>query len=655
MKALTKETARLLTPIQVRDSDRLELALSSDSKHFIVRIYAETVWQDTPGETWPSGRARTLIHRIPEKKRYTANSAGEHWMFGASDMTAEIINQSWPKSQLVWKEADAKLLYKFLLTSKARQDLNAENVAHFKEHNELLPRHNFDLHPNMPLARYQELGLCNSMDNESYALFMEQGTGKTAIVVARICNEAKRHYARTKTPYLAIIVCPKQLRFNWEAEFRKFATEQGRLTRISGSELRRTKQLIDALDVEPEDRYSVVLISYDSLGRTQGLGRIPWDLGVLDESHYVKTESTKRWKACRKLRDRCKQRMVLSGTPITNTVLDLYTQWEFLGEGASGFTTSAGFHRFYAVYEDRGTQEAGFSRLVGVQNLPFMQERLARQALVIKKKEVLKDLPDKQYDLYEIEMAEDQATIYKQVLKEVMVEVEDTLNKADKKHMTVNNILTKMLRLAQVTSGHVVYDPVVDQDGTVIREKIVDRLDPNPKIEAVVEILKEKESKDKTIIWACFVQDIKSIASRLKLEGIDCVTFYGGTKDDEREEAVRRFNEDPTCKVFIGNPTAGGTGLTLLGYPPGHEHEDLYDTNANHVIYFSQNWSMPARAQSEDRCHRRGTREPVRITTLTVPETIDVVIHERVAGKIQHANDVADVKDLLKSVFNRDF
>jgi len=788
VKALTRETAQLLKPIPVGETDRLELAITADSRYFLARLYRdEQSYDGSAIETYPSHRAIQLSTRIPERQRHAGSGVGEHWKFGASDMTVEIINECWPQKQLVFRDEETRLLFQYLLFSKRRQDLNAENVAHFKEHG-LLPLHDFALHPNMPLARYQELGLVNSADNEGYALFMEQGTGKTAIVVSRICNEAKRlregrvdeqayqqsvasiqakaeasikeletetwerlkqsldrkenklknaamKLAASRTvslsfegaaaelllkaqrvvaevnallarrqyeiieelnqlrveatslakqrleaeivrikantelqisrlkqrrvpgeqrPYLAIVVCPKQLRFNWEAEFHKFATEQGRLTRIAGSELRRTKQLIDAIDTDPNDLYSVVIISYDSLGRTQGLDRIPWDLAVLDESHFIKNSGTQRWKAARKLRDRAKQRMVLTGTPITNTVLDLYTQFEFLGEGSSGFTTATGFRQFYGVFDDRN-RETGFAKLVGVQNLPFMRERLARLSLIIKKSEVLKDLPDKQYDVYEVEMSEEQAKLYAVVQEAVIAEIKDELDESKNREMSVNNILTKMLRLAQVTSGFAVYDAVYNESGDCLREKMVDRLDPNPKIETLVEILKEKERKDKTIVWATFVQDIKSISGRLHVEGIDSVVFYGATKDSDREDAVRRFNEDPKCKVFIGNPAAGGTGLNLLGYPPGHPHEDLYDTNANHVIYFSQNWSMPARAQSEDRCHRRGTREPVRITDLMIPETIDEVIRQRVTSKIDIANSVADVRELLKNIFKRPF
>lgn len=789
MRALTKETAKLLEPIQASRSDRLELSLQSDGKYFLAHAYAvQTRMDGSEYRTFPSYHTGKLWVRIPEKSRLTSGEVGEHWKLGATDTTATIISESWPHEQIVFASADAKLMFKYLIANHARQSINAEATAHFREHG-IVPNHELGLHPTNKLAGYQQVALFNAMDNEGYALFMEQGTGKTAVVVARICNEARRlregtydergyqqsveqFQARLETeikemreeqtkemeaaierketklknaakkaaerrrvtinfegpavealhqaklairdaedwlnrryaeiyvemlkiklhaqdllqwkirqeearlkqrtanliaglqrkripgvnrPYLAVIVCPKQLRFNWELEFFKFATERGRLTRISGPELKRTKQLIDAIEVDPEDLYSVVIISYESISRTQGLDRIPWDLAVLDESHFIKNPSTKRWKATRDLRIKARQRMCLTGTPITNTVMDLYTQWEFLGEGWSGFSSHTAFKQFYGVFDERSA-ETGFNKIVGVQNLPFMKERIAQQAFVVKKAEVLKDLPSKQYDVWEVEMTEEQTEVYNRIRDQIAIEIENELDRKDvPKSMTVTNILTKMLRLAQVTSGFVAYDPVYSDTGDVIRERIVDRIDPNPKLEALIEISKDKTPRDKTIVWATFVQDIKTISSRLKLEQMDHVLFYGGTSDSEREEAIRRFNEDPRCKIFIGNPAAGGTGLNLLGYPAGHEHADLYDTNCNHVVYYSQNWSMPARAQSEDRCHRRGTREPVRITDLMIPGTIDQEIRNRVLNKRTVADDISNIKDLLKSIFNRQF
>lgn len=114
-----------------------------------------------------------------------------------------------------------------------------------------------------------------------------------------------------------------------------------------------------------------------------------------------------------------------------------------------------------------------------------------------------------------------------------------------------------------------------------------------------------------------------------------------------RERAVWAFNNDPTCTVFIGNPSAGGTAINLWGYNP--ERPEM-TTNCDRVIYYSQNWSMPVRSQSEDRCHRIGTRKSVRYTDLVVAGTIDEEIRARVLGKKMRAIEMQDLREVLERV-----
>ena len=256
------------------------------------------------------------------------------------------------------------------------------------------------------------------------------------------------------------------------------------------------------------------------------------------------------------------------------------------------------------------------------------------------------ELPDKLYDVIEVEMTPDQRKIYKQVQRDLAIEIEADMNRTDiPKTLVVQNILTKMLRLAQITSGFVTWDAVYDDEGNELRPKIIDRIDSNPKLEELVTLIQESAKDEKFIVWGCWVQDIKSIAARLEVEGFDCVTYYGQTKDDDRVEAERRFNCDPNCKVFIGNPQAGGTGLNLHGYDIENPETSL--TNASHVVYFSQNWSMVYRSQSEDRCHRKGTRVPVQVTDLCVPGSIDEEIRTRVTNKRLSAYEIQECKDIV--------
>jgi len=777
MKTLSESTAHLFRPLNLSPDDRMSVELDEEGKKFLCQLWRASEHAHE-GRTYRSHGAGQFPWRVPERKRL--HGTHETWAFAATDYTACLIKDLWPAEQLVVSEDAARVLNYLCLTVEAQMQ-NARRTAEWRQlrlepSDEILDSENF------PLAGYQRVGLHNSLHQEGYSLFMEQGTGKTPVVIARVCNEATElreglldtdaarqtasqihaEYARmiaeeraeidsnverqienkkTKLQnaakrqaakqtvkldfegtadmalvharnavrnveswfgrrmveindemrrlagifraeaadlkskreadlatirdrkinaivaprrqpenrfYRVLVVAPKNVRMNWALEFEKFSTCDGRVTVLRGDEIKRAKQLVDAMtknDNGDNPLYTVVICSYETLSRSWNLLQmIEWDLTVLDESHYVKNQGTKRWKYAKKLRSLSRQRMILTGTPITNTPLDLYTQLEFLGHGWSGFQSWANFRSFYGVYK---STEQGHNKLVDVQNMPFMQERLARMSFSVKKTEALPDLPEKLYDVHEVEMTPEQSQFYLDVRDKLVAEIERDLEKSTmNKQLVVNNILTKLLRLAQITSGFIVWDQ--EYDGETLGPREIDRLDPNPKIEALVEILKDKRPDQKTLVWACWVQDIKSIRSRLELEGIDCVTFYGGTSDEKRDEAVRRFNEDPDCKVLIGNATAGGVGLNLLGYPPGRP--DDTETNCDHIVYFSQNWSPTARSQSEDRPHRRGTRCNVRVTDLCVPGTIDEEIRARVLKKRIVADEIGDVRSLLQNL-----
>lgn len=455
-----------------------------------------------------------------------------------------------------------------------------------------------------------------------------------------------------KRMYRALIVAPKNVRVNWRNEISRFATTAGRVTIVRGDQIQRTKCLIEALtDDDPECEWTVVISSYDSVIRTwDAFKMVKWDLAVLDESHFIKDPATKRTKQFLELRETARQRMCLTGTPIANTLFDLWAQFEFMGEGWSGFSNYHAFKSFYAKYaKNKGR---GGNKLTGYQNVPLIRERLARMAFMITKAEALPNLPQKMFDISEVEMSDEQAQAYEDIQTKLALEIENDLASGDPRRMVVTNILTKMLRLAQVTSGFVSWDAVCSDDGEELVPRSISAFNPNPKVEALIETLKEKGPDDKTLVWACWIQDVKVISERLTSEGIKHVTYTGATSDVAREEAQRQFNDDPECKVFIGNAAAGGVGLNLLGYDYWNACP-MRTTNANHVIYFSQNWSMTHRSQSEDRAHRNGTRVPVRYTDLCVPGTIDEEIRARVVDKKITATTIQDVRDIMNLVLGR--
>jgi SNF2 family DNA or RNA helicase len=644
MRALSDATAGLLEPVKLKPHDRLSLSLEPDGKHFRAKVSAARV---NGHREWPSAAARsTWLERVPER-RQLKSTYDEEWLLAATDYTAVVVDAVWPRDQLELDPA-AKSMMDLLLLGTTAQDQVAEAYALFKSVGLLPPgAAELEQHPELPLEPYQQAALWMSMRSEGYNLFMEQGTGKTPVVVARVMNECQRVWAEFGRAHRTIVVCPKAVRLNWCREFQRFCTRPGKVCAIRGGAVARAGQLIEALVDEPGCEYTVCVMSYEGLkGTWDFLEHVDWDLGVLDEAHYAKRPMTSRSQYTRKLRDKCRRRMCLTGTPISNTPLDLYALFEFLSEGGSGFQSWKAFKDFYGVFDQTGD---GYAKLVGIQNLPFMKERLTRTAFIVTKKEALPWLPDKVFDVMEAEMSTAQQDAYDSLAKELAYSVEDQLDRSGNKAITIQNVLTQLLRLAQITCGFIKWDAVIDEaTGEVLREARLEYFPECPKLETLVECLREKGPDEKTIVWSCFVPTIRQVSERLTAEGIRHVTYWGETTEEAREEAERQFNCEPECRVFLGNQGAGGTGLNLLGYPP-HEGDGV-TTDCNHHIYYAVDWSFIKRDQSGSRNHRRGTRVQVRETDLVVPESIDEDIRVRVGEKKLLAMEVSDVREILGTI-----
>lgn len=634
---LCDETRRMFDPIRINPQDRMRIKMNKGDKQFHCELYSVDGEMREYSASYNAGVRFTSV--MPGRQMLSPRM----WLFDATDINALLISYHWKPYQLVFKDAASRALYNYLILNFIKQTQKIQERDKLNGFSFLDSTH-------LPLADYQKKALKACMDSEGFGLFMEQGTGKTAIAIARICNEATK---KEDGIYRALVICPRTVRLNWKKEIERFSSVPGKVTLVKGSQIDRVKCIIDAMSAARDEytQFTVAVISMDSVNNTEeALTMVPWDLCILDESHGIKNPATKRWAAMQKLRDNCKSRMVLTGTPITNSLFDLWTQFEFMGEGWSGFTSFNKFKKFYGNFQNVSPQaQHGYQKLVGLTNLPMIQERLARQAFLIKKSDALPDLPPKTYDIHEVEMTEDQEKCYRSLCETLMAEFEDMLSEAtgEKEMLIVNNILTQMLRLAQVTSGFVGIPAQVSEDGEVISPAKINHFDPNPKVEAVVEILKEKDPHQKTIIWSNNVPNIKTLRARLAYEKIKAVTYYGDTSEKDRLAAVKSFNEDPETKVFVGNPRAGGTGLTLLGYPIGAENPETY---CDHVIYFAQNGSVVDRSQSEDRPHRRGTVCHVRYTDLVVPDTIDEEIRNRVMDKRISALKIQDVKNIISRI-----
>ena len=650
---LNDATARLLRPIALMRNDRLRISLDDTFKHFVVQPFAVGF---NGGEYRASAGATKSILRIPERREL--DHWKNTWRVAATDFSVLVINAVWEPERIEFAD-DARTLYEFLLTRFLSQTLNSRIKAAYKVKGEipLMPSDFID-HPQRPLMTFQRVAVSTSAKQEGANLWMEQGTGKTPIVISRVCSEAHGVYTQEKRMYRALIVVPKSMRMNWHNRFIDFATRPGKITVLRGGQLDRVKELVHSFKADEESEYTVVVCSYETVLRSwEALGMVTWDLCVLDEAHMIKSHCTKRWAKMRELREHCKCRMGLTGTPIANNLFDAFTQLEWLGEGLSGFTSYKNFKSFYGKFVKQNGQNGKgdnrFDVLIGYKNLPILQERLARLCFMISRDEAMPELPKKTYDVLEVAMTPFQRDCYVKLQKQLALEIELEMNSGTKQ-LTAHHILTKLLRLSQITSGFLKWDAQYDDEGNVLNANSrFEEITPNPKIEVVIELLKSKGPKEKTIIWTNWIPSIEMLSAAMTAAGIQHVLYYGGTSDDARQTAQDTYNADPNVKVFLGNPAAGGVGLDLWGHLPEQDGTDR-DTGCNttQVLYFSQGWSMIHRSQSEDRPVRRGTRVPVQITDIIVPGTIDEEIALRVLSKKMAAMQLQDIRDIMTKVLS---
>ncbi len=322
---------------------------------------------------------------------------------------------------------------------------------------------------------------------------------------------------------------------------------------------------------------------------------------VIDESTTIKNEGAQRTKAAIKLGTHAKYRRILTGEPIANSPLDIYAQAKFLNPTLLGHSSFFSFKNYYAKLGEIRSGPRTLKVVQGYKNLKELETNIASWSFRIKKEQCL-DLPPKIYQTHVITMPPDQRKLY-DALKE-----ESAIALSSESVVTTPLAITKLLRLHQLACGH-----LVDDLGKVFTIN-------NNRISALLEIL--EETNGKVIIWATYRKDIEMITAAIKAEygKNSIVTYFGDTGTYDREDAVSNFQDEQSeVRFFLGNPKTGGYGLTL--------------TAASTVIYYSNNYELEVRLQSEDRAHRIGQYKSVTYVDIVTENTVDEKIIKALRGK----------------------
>ena len=448
---------------------------------------------------------------------------------------------------------------------------------------------------------HQRQALAESADRTTYALFMEMGTGKTKTTIDNI-----GYLFFKKRIDAALIVAPKSVYTVWRNEIdTHLPTEIDRS--IFAWKVDKPKQYKKFLT--EKNKLKFFLINVEALSTKKGLDECnrflinqPNNIMVIDESTTIKNPKAKRTKNILALRWRARMRRILTGSPVTKSPLDLYTQCAFLDPALLGFKSFYAFRNRYCTFDEVYVAR-GEAIMVpdGFTNLDELEQKLKAFSLRLTKDECL-DIPEKIYQKREIELSGEQRRVYQRLKIEALAKFENET-------ISVHNQLTEILRLHQVANGYCKSD-----DGEILEFE-------NEKLKALLEILEETDQK--VIIWATYVHNIHEIIGKLseKYGSESVVSIFGEVSQQDRMTAVDRFQKDPKCRFFVGNPTTGGYGLTL--------------TEAKYVIYFSNNYNLEVRLQSEDRAHRIGQTKNVVYIDIIAKETIDERIVQALKKKIQ--------------------
>jgi len=329
-------------------------------------------------------------------------------------------------------------------------------------------------------------------------------------------------------------------------------------------------------------------------------------LMAIDESTTIKTPTARRTKNIIKIGLNAKYKRIMTGSPITKNPLDLYTQCEFLDPWLLDFASYYSFRNRYAEMKTMHVRGRSIQVVKEFRHLGELSDTVKEFSYRVLKEDCL-DLPPKNFVKRHISLTSDQKKIYEQMKKHAIAML-------NKKVTTTVNVLTQLMRLHQITCGYVTAD-----DGT-IQEVESNRMNE------LMSILEETEGK--VIIWANYQFSVSDIIQKLiKVYGPDSyVHYYGLTPQEDRQDFIRKFQNDPKCRFIVGTPQTGGYGITL--------------TEANTVIYYSNGYDLEKRLQSEDRAHRIGQKKNVTYIDIIAEDTIDEKIVEALRSKIDIASQV---------------
>ena len=458
-----------------------------------------------------------------------------------------------------------------------------------------------------------------SWNKEVFAYFMEMGTGKSKVLldnVAMLFDKGKINSV--------LIVAPKGVYKNWyDSEIPEHLPKHIDRNVVLWKALisKEQKSKLDSLFEQNFTKLQIFIMNVEALSTRKGLDFAHQFLNVrkalfaVDESTTIKNPQAKRTRNIIQLSKMGKYRRILTGSPVTKSPLDLYTQCYFLDPYLLDHSSYYAFRTRYAIMRTMNFSGRSVQIVTGYHNLAELSKKLEAFSYRVLKDDCL-DLPPKTYMKRVIQLTSEQKKVYEEMKKTALA----TLNG---KTVTTMNVITQLMRLQQITCGHFKAD-----DDSIQNIK-------NNRITELMDVLEELEGK--AIIWAHWRHDIDTIVESIegKYPG-SVVTYYGDTTTEDRQKAIKKI-QDPESKVrfLVGTPQTGGYGITLTG--------------ASTMIYYSNGYDLEKRQQSEARIDRIGQKKPMTYIDILAEDTIDEKIVKSLRKKVNIATEIMgeELKDWI--------
>lgn len=484
---------------------------------------------------------------------------------------------------------------------KTRREIDAERLA--EDPAPLLPYPvNANLYKHQIRGANMALRAFGALDAKTpgggFGELFEMGCGKTLTTIA----VAGALYNLGKIDRV-LVVAPTSVCSVWPHDLNQFATFPWEARVLLGDKKKRLKAL-NELENWPFKALRIAVINYESTHREgifEALAAYKPDLIVCDESQRIKNPSAAQSKALHKLGDAAPFRMILSGTPVQNNAVDLYSQYRFLDPAVYG----ANFYAFKNRYCIMGGY--GQHQIVGYRNMDELVEKEHSVAYRVTKEECL-DLPQQTFINRYVQFTAAEQAIYEQLRKSSFLELETGEN------VTATTILTMYLRLMQLTGGFLTADEST-------RPKQVN----TAKLDALADIVDDYvvDAGKKLVIFARFRAEIAAIENLLRLRKIQYGSIYGDVPMEERGKIVEDFQTNPDTKVFVAQIQTAGLGITLHA--------------ASTAVFYSYDYNYANYAQALARIHRIGQRLPVTYIHLVVGGSID----EKILAALENKEDMA--------------